>query len=55
MYRPDFQRVLFDGAEQNGVKVEFGRRVTSAEPDIGSITFADGRTETADLVICADG
>lgn len=55
--RDALARALADRAVQAGVSIRYGRRLTNAERDADGITafFADGSTESADLLIGADG
>jgi 2-polyprenyl-6-methoxyphenol hydroxylase-like FAD-dependent oxidoreductase len=50
-------RVLREGAEDRGIPVRFGARLTgiTAEPDAVHATFADGREASADILIGCDG
>jgi 2-polyprenyl-6-methoxyphenol hydroxylase-like FAD-dependent oxidoreductase len=50
-------RVLHDGAEDRGIPINFGARLTriTAEPDAVQATFADGRTTSGDILIGCDG
>ncbi|MDI9896870.1 NAD(P)/FAD-dependent oxidoreductase [Rhodococcus sp. IEGM 1381] len=45
---------LVDACHASGVRFESNSAAKSVEPE-GSVTFADGRTEFADLVVVADG
>ncbi|OZC55908.1 4-oxoquinaldine-3-monooxygenase [Rhodococcus sp. 06-621-2] len=45
---------LVDACHASGVRFELNSAAKSVEPE-GSVTFADGRTEFADLVVVADG
>lgn len=55
IYRPDFQKLLADGAVKAGAKIEYGSAVRDVDVENGSLTLGDGLTITADLVVCADG
>jgi len=55
VYRPDFQDLLAEAAAKEGVKIRCGCRVRSVDDETGSLTLEDGTTETADLIIGADG
>ncbi|KAK4495324.1 hypothetical protein PRZ48_013655 [Zasmidium cellare] len=60
VYRPDFQRLLAEAVERKqaqgaDVKILFNQRVQHVDHATGTITFQDGRTSPADLVIAADG
>jgi 2-polyprenyl-6-methoxyphenol hydroxylase-like FAD-dependent oxidoreductase len=50
-------RVLREGAEDRGIPIRFGARLTgiAAESDAVHATFADGREESADILIGCDG
>ena len=50
-------RVLREGAENRGIPIRFGARLTdiTAEPDLVHATFADGRKASADILIGCDG
>jgi 2-polyprenyl-6-methoxyphenol hydroxylase-like FAD-dependent oxidoreductase len=50
-------RVLREGAEDRGIPIRFGARLTgiTAEPDAVHATFADGRRASADVLIGCDG
>ncbi|QKG20381.1 FAD-binding monooxygenase protein [Actinomadura verrucosospora] len=55
--RADLNRALHDHAAAQGVKIEYGKRLTGAEETAGGVTahFDDGTTATADLLVGADG
>ena len=55
--RSDLYRVLHDEAVGRGIEVRHGSRLTGASDTGDGVTavFADGRTETADLLVGADG
>ncbi len=55
--RSDLYRVLHEEALRRGVEIRYGSRLVDVAPDgPGAVaTFADGSTETADLVVGADG
>lgn len=57
MKRTRFARRLADEAIRRGIPVDGGRRLTTARRDGEGViaTFGDGSTETADLLIGADG
>ncbi|MBP2703257.1 FAD-dependent monooxygenase [Microbispora sp. RL4-1S] len=57
MPRSDLFRALADHATAAGVRIEYGRRLVSADetPDGVTATFSDGTTATADVLIGADG
>ena len=50
-------RVLREGAENRGIPIRFGARLTdiTAEPDVVHATFADGHKASADILIGCDG
>jgi 2-polyprenyl-6-methoxyphenol hydroxylase-like FAD-dependent oxidoreductase len=50
-------RVLREGAEDCGIPIRFGARLTgiTAEPDVVHATFADGDEASADILIGCDG
>jgi len=50
-------RVLREGAEDRGIPMRFGARLTgiTAEPDAVHARFADGREASADILIGCDG
>jgi 2-polyprenyl-6-methoxyphenol hydroxylase-like FAD-dependent oxidoreductase len=50
-------RVLREGAQDRGIPIRFGARLTdiTAEPDAVHLTFADGRRASADILIGCDG
>jgi len=54
MLRPDLHAALQRRAAELGVEVVTGAKAVSASPE-GELTFEDGRTVKADLVIGADG
>jgi 2-polyprenyl-6-methoxyphenol hydroxylase-like FAD-dependent oxidoreductase len=57
MRRADLFRALADHAAASGIRIEYGRRLASAE-DTGdgvTATFTDGSTATADILVGADG
>lgn len=56
-YRPRLIEVLAQGAQDAGVRVQLGQRLERAEFAPGGVAlhFGDGATETASLVIGADG
>jgi 2-polyprenyl-6-methoxyphenol hydroxylase-like FAD-dependent oxidoreductase len=55
--RADLFRALADHAKAEGVTIEYGKRLITAEetPDGVIATFADGTAATADVLIGADG
>lgn len=52
--RPHLYSTLLTAARESGVEIVSGSPVTGATPD-GGISFADGTSEEADLVVGADG
>jgi len=50
-------RVLREGAEDRGIPIRFGARLTGITAEIGAVhaTFADDREESADILIGCDG
>ena len=50
-------RVLREGAEDRGIPINFGARLTAitAEPGAVQATFADGRSASGDILIGCDG
>jgi 2-polyprenyl-6-methoxyphenol hydroxylase-like FAD-dependent oxidoreductase len=50
-------RVLREGAEDRGIPIRFGARLTgiTAGPDVVHATFADGHSASADILIGCDG
>jgi len=50
-------RVLREGAEDRGIPIRFGARLTgiAAEPDVVHATFADGHRASADILVGCDG
>ena len=65
VYRPDFQKLLAEGVEkvkaslpadsEQRIQILYNQRVKTVDHETGTITFENGRTESADLVIAADG
>lgn len=55
--RADLMDVLLTAAREHGVDVRFGAQMTEIKEDEKevSVTFADGTTDTADLLIGCDG
>ncbi|MFI6814752.1 FAD-dependent oxidoreductase [Nonomuraea sp. NPDC050328] len=54
--RGDLNRVLLEAADAHpSVTVRFDHKLTGLDPDQGTLTFDNGRTEQATLVIGADG
>jgi 2-methyl-3-hydroxypyridine 5-carboxylic acid dioxygenase len=54
MTRPHLHQTLLTAARESGVEIVADSPVTGATPD-GTITFEDGKTAEADLVVGADG
>jgi 2-polyprenyl-6-methoxyphenol hydroxylase-like FAD-dependent oxidoreductase len=55
--RTDLMEVLLSAAKEHGIQVHFGARMTEineSEKDV-TVTFADGRMDTADLLLGCDG
>ncbi|KAL1979191.1 hypothetical protein VTN96DRAFT_6526 [Rasamsonia emersonii] len=55
VHRHDLHAALLDAVTKAGVAVHTNQRVVSYDFDAPSATTADGRTWTADLIVCADG
>ncbi|WP_410668963.1 FAD-dependent oxidoreductase [Amycolatopsis sp. cmx-4-68] len=57
MTRATLYRVLQEEAARRGVPLARGKRLVSATPDAAGVTaeFADGTTETGDVLVGADG
>jgi salicylate hydroxylase len=55
IYRPDFQKVLAEGALKAGAKILFGKHVVQMDTEEGYVKLEDGTSLTGDVVICADG
>jgi kynurenine 3-monooxygenase len=54
--RAGLNHALLDRAEQtSGVRLHFGHRLAGVDADTGELTFDDGRTARADVVLGADG
>ncbi|KAH6615401.1 hypothetical protein C7974DRAFT_475714 [Boeremia exigua] len=55
--RADLMDVLLRAAKRHGVAVHFGTRMTRIEEndDCVTVTFADGRTDTGDVLLGCDG
>lgn len=54
--RARLNHTLLDCAEKTAeVALHFGHRLTAVDPDTGTLTFAEGVTRRADVVIGADG
>jgi salicylate hydroxylase len=56
VHRADLIALLARAAKQANVSVELGRRAVSVSPGaVTSVTFEDGGSARAELVVCADG
>ena len=57
LHRHDLQLVLYKRALEIGIDVQFGKRLSSLDLAQASpvVTFEDGTTLIADLVVGADG
>lgn len=57
MRRAELYRLLHDHATAQGVRIEYGKRLTGAEETDDGVTarFADGSTATGDVLVGADG
>ena len=55
IYRPDFQKLLAEGALGYGAQIQFDAKVMVVDVEAGSVILSDGTILTVDLVICADG
>ena len=56
VHRADLVGLLARAARQANVSMELGRRVTAVTPGpISQISFEDGGTSRAELIVCADG
>ncbi len=57
IHRADLHEILVKAAEHAGVKIHLGMKVAAidTQPDQPTITFEDGSSVSADLVIGADG
>ncbi|PWY87822.1 salicylate hydroxylase [Aspergillus sclerotioniger CBS 115572] len=55
--RRDFQEVLLNAVAEEGITVSFNKRIVSVteSPTDVTVTFSDGSTETADILIGCDG
>ena len=47
--------LLYKAALDLGAEVTFNKRVESTDNSVPSVTFTDGTTASADLLIAADG
>lgn len=55
VHRHDLHAELLNVARRAGVSIHTNQRVTSYDFDAPSATTQDGKTWTADLIVCADG
>jgi 2-polyprenyl-6-methoxyphenol hydroxylase-like FAD-dependent oxidoreductase len=57
LWRADLARVLRDRALDEGIRIEYGKRLTAAVPAGGGVSaqFADGSAASADVLIGTDG
>jgi 2-polyprenyl-6-methoxyphenol hydroxylase-like FAD-dependent oxidoreductase len=57
LWRADLARVLLDRAMDEGIRIEYGKRLTGVVPAAGGVTaqFGDGSTASADVLIGTDG
>ncbi|WPH01367.1 FAD-dependent monooxygenase OpS4 [Acrodontium crateriforme] len=55
IYRPDYQRVLYDAAVQAGAIVRFDVHVTKIDQDNTRLEIGNGEFLTPDLILGADG
>lgn len=55
IHRAHFHGALHKLALKLGAKVKIASRVQEYDPETPSITLSDGQTQTADLIIAADG
>ena len=57
LHRADLQQVLLDAFRAGGGEVRLGRRCVTIDetPDGVDVTFADGTSAHADVVVGADG
>ena len=55
IHRVDYQQTLAKCAQDNGVEILFDAEVKSVDMDTATVTLADGREMTADLIVGADG
>ena len=55
IHRADYQKILYDGALEAGVKVMLGAPISSVDEAGPNILLKDGRSMKADLVVGADG
>ncbi len=56
VHRADLIDLLLDGARQSGVQIELGTELGDVIPgDLPKAIFDNGKTRSADLIVCADG
>lgn len=57
LWRSDLYRAIHDTAAEQGIAIEYGKRLAAVDDSSTGITtrFADGSTATADILIGADG
>jgi 2-polyprenyl-6-methoxyphenol hydroxylase-like FAD-dependent oxidoreductase len=55
IHRVDLHTGLKEAAFKAGAKIQLGKAIASVEPESGAISFADGESVVADLVLGADG
>lgn len=55
IHRADFHRVLVEGAERLGIKIELGQRITDVDFENAIVTSATGNKYSGDLIVGADG
>ncbi|KAF5379737.1 hypothetical protein D9615_005787 [Tricholomella constricta] len=51
----DLRKLLYEAAVDLGVHIRFSARVSSIDPDAGSVTLVSGERLTADVIVGADG
>lgn len=57
IWRAELNRVLRERAEEDGIRIEYGKRLVGVEETPGGVTarFADGTAASADILVGADG
>jgi salicylate hydroxylase len=55
IHRADFHSALCRKAQDTGIEIRLGAKVTNYDPVLGSITLEDGTSQAGDLVVAADG
>lgn len=55
VHRHDLHGALLDAARRAGVSIHTDQKIVSYDFNIPSATTEDGKTWTADLIVCADG